>query len=87
MMRTAFAEAGLRDIAEEEVSTPMSHPSAERYWEIMNDIAAPVVAGLAKADDATREAIRTEVLDLARKHMRDGAVQLQSTAMVVSGTR
>ncbi|MEQ1715938.1 MAG: methyltransferase domain-containing protein, partial [Hyphomicrobium sp.] len=87
LMRVTFAEAGLRDVSEDEISTPMRHPSPERYWEVMTDIAAPVVAGLAKATEAQRAAIRTEVLDLVRKHMRDGAVELQSTALVITGTR
>jgi ubiquinone/menaquinone biosynthesis C-methylase UbiE len=87
MVRAAFAEAGLRDVVEDEIATVMTHPTPERYWEVMTEIAAPVVAGLAKADDATRERIRSEVLEQARQHMRDGAVKLLSTAVVVSATR
>ena len=87
MMRAAFVEAGLRDITEEEVSNTMIHKTPEQYWEFMNDIAAPVVAGLAKADGATRERIRTEVLDLASEFMRNGTIQLLSSATVIVGTR
>lgn len=87
MMRSAFAEAGLRDIAEEEVSTVMVCETPEQYWQIMTEIAAPVVAGLAKADAAQRDRIRAEVIDLARRSLRDGAVRLLSTATVFAGTR
>ncbi|MBI5611696.1 MAG: methyltransferase domain-containing protein [Gammaproteobacteria bacterium] len=86
-MRKAFAEAGLRDIVEEEVSSDMVHDTPQRYWEFMNDVAAPVVAGLAQADAATRDKIQAEVLDLARQSLRDGAVQMRSTATVIVGTR
>ena len=86
-MRAVFAESGLRDISEEEVSADMDHDTPERYWEFMNDIAAPVVAGLAKADERTRERIRIEVLDLARQSTRNGAVRMRSTATVIVGTR
>jgi ubiquinone/menaquinone biosynthesis C-methylase UbiE len=86
-MRAAFSEAGLRDIDEEEVSTFMVHETPEQYWEFMTEIAAPVVAGLAKADGATRERIRTEALEVARRSMRDGTVQMLSTATVIFGTR
>lgn len=86
-MRKVFAEAGLRDIAEKEVSCDMIHDTPQRYWEFMNDIAAPVVAGLARADEAAREQIRAEVFDLARQSLRDGAVQMRSTATVIVGTR
>ena len=86
-MRAMFAESGLRDISEEEVSADMDHDTPERYWEFMNDIAAPVVAGLAKADELTREQIRVEVLDLARQSLSNGAVRMRSTATVIVGTR
>jgi ubiquinone/menaquinone biosynthesis C-methylase UbiE len=86
-MRAVFAESGLRDISEEEVSADMDHDTPERYWEFMNDIAAPVVAGLAKADQPTREQIRSEVLELARQSTRNGAVRMRSTATVIVGSR
>ncbi|MGO4739105.1 class I SAM-dependent methyltransferase [Bosea sp. 2KB_26] len=87
LMRSAFAAAGLRDIAEEEVSTAMVHETPEQYWQFMNDIAAPVVAGLAKADVETAERIRSDVLDLASRSIRDGKLRLMSTARVIVGTR
>lgn len=86
-MRNAFEEAGLKDISEEEVSSVMIHESPERYWDFMTDIAAPVVAGLVKADTATKTQIREEVLALARQSIQDGQVQLRSTASVIVGTR
>lgn len=86
-MSKVFAEAGLRVIAEEEVAADMIHDTPHQYWEFMNDIAAPVVAGLAKAGEAARERIRAEVLDLARQSLRGGAVQMRSTATVIVGTR
>lgn len=86
-MRAVFAEAGLRDITEEEMACDMIIDTPERYWEFMTDIAAPVVAGLAKADEAARERIQAEVLDLARQSVRDGVVQMRSTATVIVGTR
>ncbi|MBP1860969.1 class I SAM-dependent methyltransferase [Rhizobium herbae] len=87
LMRAAFEEAGLAEISEEEVSSVMTHQSPERYWDFMTDIAAPVVAGLAKADMATQAQIRAEVLALARQSMQDGQVRLRSTATVIVGTR
>ena len=86
-MRAAFEEAGLRDIEEEEVATLMVHETPDQYWQFMTEIAAPVVAGLGKADAATRERIRTETLDVARRSVRDGTVQMLSTATVIVGTR
>lgn len=86
-MRAAFSEAGLRDIAEEEVETEMVHDCPEHYWDVMTEIAAPVVAGLASADEAARGRIRDTVLGLAREAVRDGRVRMRSTATVIVGTR
>ena len=87
LMRATFVEAGLRDIREEEVSSFMVHDTPEQYWQFMTEIAAPVAAALAKADAAAQEHIHRDVLDLARRSMRDGTVQMLSTATVIVGTR
>lgn len=87
MLSTAFTDAGLLDVSEEEASVMMIHETAEGYWTFMTEIAAPVVAGLAQADAATRAMIRNEVLDLAGQSMRSGKVELRSTARIVTGTR
>jgi hypothetical protein len=86
-MRATFGEAGLREIDEDEVSTFMVHETPDQYWQFLTEIAAPVVAGLAKADAATQERIRTETLEVARRSMRYGTVQMLSTATVIVGTR
>ena len=86
-MRAALVQAGLRDIEEEEVSTFMVHETPEQYWQFMTEIAAPVVAGLAKADAAKRDRIQSEAVELAHRSMRDGLVQMLSTATVFVGTR
>jgi ubiquinone/menaquinone biosynthesis C-methylase UbiE len=87
LMRDVLVNAGLKDVKEEEVTTAMVHDTPEQYWNFMTGIAAPVVAGLAKAEETTREGIRAEVLDLARQSMQGGKVNLASTAVVIVGTR
>ncbi len=42
---------------------------------------------LAKADAATRDRIQTEAIELAHRSMRNGSVQMLSTATVFVGTR
>lgn len=86
-MREVFAEAGLRDIVEEEVACDMVIDTPERYWQFMTEIAAPVVAGLVRADARARERIRAEVLDLASRFLREGGVRMPSAGTVVVGTR
>lgn len=58
LMLDTFETVGLKNIVEVEVSSLMTHPTAEQYWDFTTDVAAPVVAGLSKADTATRAKIR-----------------------------
>lgn len=86
-MRNVFMDAGLHHITEVELSCDLVAETPQQYWEFMTDIAAPVVAGLAQADEATREQVRAEVLELAQQFLRDGSIRIPSTAIVVVGTR
>lgn len=82
-----FAEAGLRDVVEDHVSCDLVLATPQQYWDFMNDVAAPVVAGLTGVDGATRARIHGEVIEQAQRCRRDGSIRLQSTAAVVVGTR
>jgi len=89
-MAGVFRDAGLRHVTEVEVSTPCTFADAEQYFAFMTEVAAPVVAGMAKADAAARVAIKDEVLRLASAHVQvkdGGAVRLDATAIVVTGER
>ncbi|MHA7222948.1 class I SAM-dependent methyltransferase [Arthrobacter sp. RHLT1-20] len=86
-MTRVFEDAGLRDVTERKISTDMVHASPEVYWEFMTDVAAPVVLGLANADKASRELIRSDVFQMLSRYEYDGAIRLRSTATIVAGTR
>lgn len=86
-MTRVFTDAGLVDVTERKISTDLVHESPERYWEFMTDIAVPVVLGLAKADRASRELIRSDVFQMLSRYEHDGAIRLRSTATIVAGTR
>jgi ubiquinone/menaquinone biosynthesis C-methylase UbiE len=86
-METAFRKAGLKDITAEPVAGELKFESAEEYWGFMTEIAAPVVAGLAKADEPTRKRIEATVLDLARKTSPDGKPRLAWSASTISARK
>jgi len=86
-MVEAYRQAGLNNVAEREVTGELEFNSPELYWSFMTEVAAPVVAGLAKADDATREKIQSTVLERAQQTMSDGRVRLPWVAVVVSGEK
>ena len=86
-MASAYRKAGLKNIVESEVAGESEFETAEQYWDFMTEIAAPVVAGLAKADESKREVIRQEVLDLARKTSDNGKVRLRWSALAICGEK
>jgi ubiquinone/menaquinone biosynthesis C-methylase UbiE len=82
-----FEQAGLREVTETHVTGELTLASPQQYWQFMTAVAAPVVAGLAKADEPLRTTIQAEVLSLAEQHVRHGRLQIGSSAVVVTGTR
>ena len=86
-METAFRKGGLKDITVKTVAGEITFKTAEEYWRFMTEIAAPVVAGLAKADEPTRKKIEATVLELARKTSPDGKPRLPWSASVISGSK
>jgi len=86
-MATVFREAGLRNVTESLVSTPCTFQDGAEYFTFMNEVAAPVVAGMAKADAAARVAIQDEVGRLVAPFVANGKLRLDATAIVITGER
>ena len=59
-----FREHGLVDSTEKEISGLMRFDSNDEYWELMNDVAAPVVAAFKTADEETKSRVKSQVYDL-----------------------
>jgi hypothetical protein len=78
-----FQEAGLTDISEVEIAGKMNCKTTDVYWNLMTDVAAPVVAALSKADEATKATIKAEVYDLLNRKYADGNVVIDSGAIVI----
>ncbi len=87
MMKDIFEKAGLKNVSEKEVSGTNSFDSAEHYWEFMNDIAAPVVSALSKADEEMKTKIRSAALEKAQKFSSNGKISLPWCAVVIAGEK
>lgn len=82
-----FAQAGLKNVSVREVAGRLDCQTADVYWRAMTEVAAPVVAALGQADDATREKIRDEVYRAIEQKFPDGNVQIDASALVVYGEK
>jgi ubiquinone/menaquinone biosynthesis C-methylase UbiE len=86
-MESLFAQAGLKNISAKEVIGNLDPTSIDLYWDFMTEVAAPVVAGLSKADDATKAKIKREVYEAVNEKFPDGDVRLVASALVLYGVK
>jgi ubiquinone/menaquinone biosynthesis C-methylase UbiE len=82
-----FKQAGLKNISETEVSVKLNTGTTDVYWNFMNEVAAPVVAALSKADDALKEKIKSEVFELVNQKYPDGKTAIDSYALIIYGDK
>jgi ubiquinone/menaquinone biosynthesis C-methylase UbiE len=82
-----FLQAGLKNVTQKEVTGKMDCKTADVYWGFMTDVVAPVVAALGKADDVTKEKIRSEVYQSVNEKYSDGNVSIASSAIVICGEK
>ena len=88
-MSGVFREAGLRNVTETEVSIPAEFRDADEYFTFMNEVAAPVVAGMGLADEPTRAKIRETVAGIVNGNgkTKSGKLRLAATAVVITGEK
>jgi len=86
LMKEIFEKAGLKNVTEKEVPSKLRSGSVERYWGMMTEVAAPVVAALGKADGAMQEKIKKEVFEqVGQKY--PGDVAIDASALVITAEK
>lgn len=86
-MSDLFSQAGFKNVAAYEVAGKLNCKTTDVYWNMMNEVAAPVVAALSKADDALKEKIKNEVYSLVNQKYPEGSVIIDSSALVIYGEK
>lgn len=87
MMSDLFLKAGLKNISESEITGKLNCKTTDVYWNLMNDVAAPVVAALSNAGDPMKEKIKRGVYDTVNQRYPDGNVIMDSSAIVIYGEK
>ena len=82
-----FLQAGLKNISQKEIAGKLNSKTTDAYWSMMTEVAAPIVAGLSKADEATREKIKREVYQALNQKYPDGNIVIDSSALVIYGEK
>ena len=87
LMTNLFTEAGFKNVSQIEINSSLNTNTADVFWEMNNDVAAPVVAALGKADDAMKAKIKSEVYDLLHKKFGDNPVNPEASALIIYGEK
>lgn len=87
LLADLFRQAGFSNVAESEVTGKIACGSNENYWTFMNEVAAPVVAALSKADEATKARIKEQVFELVDQKYPDQKAALDFGAVIVSAVK
>ena len=85
-LRSTVEEAGFSDVAVEEVEvTFMEVESGAAYWNIMRDIAGPIIALIGQLPEAERERVHTEICEAAEALRVGDRVIVKGVSLVASG--
>lgn len=87
IMADLFSQAGLKNVSVKEVSGKLHCETVDVYWDVMTEVAAPVVASLASADSATKAKIKRRVFQMIKQRYPGRDIMIESSALVISGEK
>lgn len=87
MMADLFSRAGFKNVSEREITGKFKCENAEHYWTIMTEVAAPIATALDKADEAMKNKIKAEVIQLVTQKYPGGNIAIDASALVISGDK
>lgn len=87
MLAGLLETAGLSGVRTEEVQSTVEFAGPEDYWQNMMEIAAPVVAAMSQADEATRAAIKATLFSKLEPMLVNGKLSLPFGSLVLTGEK
>jgi len=84
MMKNMLENAGFKNMQEKEVIFSLDIPTIEMYWSFQTEVAAPVVVGLNKADEKTRQQIREAVFADVAGYFQNGKFSLPAAELILT---
>ena len=87
LMTDLFLQAGFTKVFSKEIPGQLKCESADVYWNMMTELAAPVVSALSNADDEMKEKIYGEVYSKLSKEFPGGSLVLDSSARLIYGVK
>lgn len=86
-IRSVMERSGFKNVNEKLISGKVAYDNFDHFWQMMNEVAAPVVGALSKADDDMKHKIKSEVQQVSEQHKTDKGIELDYGSWVVSGEK
>ncbi|MGI8581266.1 MAG: class I SAM-dependent methyltransferase [Chitinophagaceae bacterium] len=86
-IKSLMERSGFKNINEKLISGKVVYDDFNNFWQMMNEVAAPVVGALSKADDNMKLKIKNEVEQLSDKYKTGKGLELDYASWVVGGTK
>ena len=87
LMADLFLHAGLKNIVVKEVTGKMNCETPAVYWDVMTEVAAPVVALLSATDRITKGKMENKVNRILIRKYPGGKIRIESSALVIAGEK
>ncbi len=87
LMKSILQNAGFTTIQEEEITGKNYYEDFNDMWTQMNEVAAPVVGALSKADNATKQKIKNELEQMVTPHLTGKGLSLDFSALVIGADK
>ena len=86
-IKSIMEKSGFKNVNEKLISGKVTYDDFEHMWQMMNEVAAPVVGALSKADDVMKQKIKSEVQQLSEKYKTDKGIEFDYGSWVVRGSK
>ena len=87
LMKSVLEKSGFKNVMEQEISGKVLYDNFDHMWQMMNEVAAPVVGALSKADDDMKQKIKDEARQMSEKYKTDKGLELDYSSLIISGNK
>ncbi len=86
-IKLIMEKSGFKNIQEQTISGKVLYSGFEEMWQMMNEVAAPVVGALSKADEAMQQKIKAEAALQSEQYITGKGLEMDYESLVISGTK
>ena len=86
-IKSIMEKSGFKNIQEQTISGKVLYAGFDEMWQMMNEVAAPVVGALSKADEAMQQKIKAEAMQQSVQYITDNGLEMDYQSLVISGTK